>query len=114
MYLIELKTKKDADDFKMELFRVGWTGRDLHVGLLRDLTNSEFYWISDGSPVQEYSNWSGGEPNNVNNLENCVVAFNEYSNYRWLDGPCDRRWRKFDVVCYQPQKLKKCVVVENY
>ena len=46
----------------------------------------EFTWTDQ--TVFDYENWSGGEPNNVDGVENCVQA-NKNANFQWNDCPCN-------------------------
>ena len=56
--------------------------------------NCAFEW-SDHSPV-EYLNWKPNEPNNANDGEDCVFAYDypwDYGTFTWNDGHCDRAFR---------------------
>ncbi|CAG5136256.1 unnamed protein product [Candidula unifasciata] len=63
-----------------DIFREGdwkWTNR-------RDFSN--------------FTNWSGGEPNNLNNVENCLNMFQRL-NYRWNDENCNSNC---NFICVGP------------
>lgn len=45
----------------------------------------KFVWFSTGRPVNGYTNWRLGEPNNKNDNENCLTML---INGRWNDEPC--------------------------
>nr|XP_055053563.1 macrophage mannose receptor 1-like [Misgurnus anguillicaudatus] len=59
-------------------------------------SNSGFVW-SDQTP-SDYQNWASGEPNNVNNNENCAEYGTTY-NRRWNDRDCDTY---MDWICQIP------------
>jgi hypothetical protein len=48
----------------------GGTGQGLWIGLHRIEPGGKFIWV-DGTPL-DYTNWAGGEPNNVGERENCA------------------------------------------
>ena len=50
--------------------------------------NDQFTWI-DGSAL-EFSNWSGGQPDNYNGGEFCVEV-NRFGPTTWNDQPCDSK-----------------------
>lgn len=51
-------------------------------------TPRDFYWDSTGLTLNgTYSNWSAGEPNNLNGIEQCVDLFSK-KNYLWNDNNC--------------------------
>ena len=50
--------------------------------------NDQFTWI-DGSAL-EFSNWSGGQPDNYNGGEFCV-EMNRFGPTTWNDQPCDSK-----------------------
>eukprot|EP01033_Poteriospumella_lacustris_P016912 gene16912-12103_t len=54
-----------------------------HIGLNDKVTEGTFRW-SDGHPVV-YANWNSGEPNNINNNEDCVLVL---SDGLWNDVNC--------------------------
>nr|XP_055073387.1 macrophage mannose receptor 1-like [Misgurnus anguillicaudatus] len=59
-------------------------------------SNSGFVW-SDQTP-SDYENWSYGEPNNVNNNENCAEFGSNYGRM-WNDRDCDTY---MDWICQIP------------
>uniref|UniRef100_A0A146M2D9 Pulmonary surfactant-associated protein D n=1 Tax=Lygus hesperus TaxID=30085 RepID=A0A146M2D9_LYGHE len=71
------------------------TGTTWIGGTRLSSAQEEFFWITDGRPVNnEYVNWQPGEPNNGNaHNERCVEYFydpNDYheSNVAWNDQAC--------------------------
>ena len=63
------------------------------IGLSRDSNAQSFRWIDNSALI--YTNWSPGEPNNMNKNENCVVT-NWDSHGRWNDIACSN---SFYVIC---------------
>ena len=45
----------------------------------------QFVWLSTGRPVNAYTNWKLGEPNNANNNENCLIMSIDG---KWSDEQC--------------------------
>ena len=63
------------------------------------------YTWSDGSPVT-FLNWQSGEPNDVNNVENCAEMY--LANTRWNDMKCTGL---IGYICKQP--LGKVYIVNR-
>uniref|UniRef100_A0AAY4A2F4 Mannose receptor, C type 1b n=1 Tax=Denticeps clupeoides TaxID=299321 RepID=A0AAY4A2F4_9TELE len=65
------------------------------IGLSNQDPNIGFVW-SDGSS-SSFENWNDGEPNNANNVENCVELISTYySHGKWNDLHCEI---KKDFIC---------------
>ena len=73
------------------------------MGLRRMHTRSQFQWV-DGNPLEGYTNWTPGEPNNANGREMCtemLVSMTFWSN-KWNDVNCDAAGYKSITVCEKP------------
>jgi len=60
--------------------------QDIWIGFTDETDEGTFVW-SDGTEV-DYTNWSGGEPNNWSGDEDCTVV---RSNGSWNDLSCTRQ-----------------------
>ncbi|XP_040588256.1 mannose-binding protein C isoform X1 [Mesocricetus auratus] len=81
-------TPRNAEENKA----VQKVARDIaYLGLTDERTENRFLDLT-GRSVQ-YTNWNGGEPNNADNGEDCVVLL---TNGKWNDVPCSD---SFLVVC---------------
>ena len=49
---------------------------------------SNFVWASDGKVVTSYTNWHRGEPNHVNNDEDCAEFTADFG--AWNDVGCGK------------------------
>ena len=73
------------------------------MGLRRMHTRSQFQWV-DGNPLEGYTNWTPGEPNNADGREMCtemLVSKTFWSN-KWNDVNCDAAGYKSITVCEKP------------
>lgn len=59
--------------------------------------HTDWYWLSNGKPI-EYFSWKVGEPNNLANTnERCMNLMPKCDNYKWNDAPCD--YSKYYFIC---------------
>lgn len=75
-----LAVVRNADEQKWIYARFGSSDgrhRNLWIGLHRKEPGGDFFWV-DGAPL-DYTNWYGGEPNNLGGNETCVEMFGETS-----------------------------------
>ena len=63
------------------------------IGISDETTEGEFTYESNGKKIG-YKNWSGGEPNNSGNNEDCVMGGWGYG--KWNDINCGS---KYSFVC---------------
>ena len=64
----------------------------------------------------EYLNWKPNEPNNANDGEDCVFAYDypwDYGTFTWNDGHCDRAFRYVCQVYKEGQGSEQEVLVKN-
>ncbi|RUS76836.1 hypothetical protein EGW08_015408 [Elysia chlorotica] len=72
------------------------------LGLTDDVKEGEHVWV-DGEAL-DYSNWNNGEPNNWNNIQDCVELT---TSGKWNDRNCENG---YGVVCKRPvETLKFCL-----
>ncbi|EGD75334.1 salivary C-type lectin [Salpingoeca rosetta] len=77
---------------------IGATDRPRWIGGYRDLATGNFLW-ADGTPWA-FTNWANGEPNNLNNGEDCVsMGFRRFGGEEWNDADCLTRRRFACKVC---------------
>ena len=94
---------EDENQFVSDLLRN--TSGDSHgwIGLYRK-ADSKFYWLDDRPEEGNYQNWKGGEPNNNQSNEDCVVLIiklKERKSYRkWNDRKCTER--SHVAICQWP------------
>ncbi len=62
---------------------------------------NEGTWAYDNLEPFDYSNWSSGEPNNYNGIEDCVTMG---TNGLWNDVDCLSTY-DVSIVCKQPSYL---------
>ena len=79
------------------------------IGLQRNVSDSNFYWIDGTLLREEDSKWKPGQPDNSGGIENCVHVFGSASGGEkgmWNDFPCEisRSYRRngVAVVCEKP------------
>lgn len=121
MSLIEMTSKREADEFYAEAIRQGITKYGFWTGAERDPITNTFRWRSTGAEL-DYENFKEGEPNNTENSENCVFVMlwgNDPAAYIWNDCNCEVCSQlyggfAFGAACYRPSHVKKCIVLPNY
>ncbi|XP_031697694.1 C-type lectin lectoxin-Phi1-like [Anarrhichthys ocellatus] len=70
---------------------------------LRNQSNVDRKWLWSLPGVEFNANeteWVGGEPNDVNHPENCVMM----KNHKWIDDHCHRR---YPFICYDENNQNK-------
>lgn len=73
------------------------------LGLRKKHAKAEFQWV-DGTPLDGYSNWSRGEPNNDKGRELCteMMVSGTYRLRKWNDVRCDTAGYQPITVCEKP------------
>ena len=73
------------------------------LGLGRLQTNGPFRWV-DWSPLEGYTNWAPGEPNNGNGRELCseMLVSAKYWLNKWNNVHCDGSGYTPITVCEKP------------
>ena len=73
------------------------------MGLRRMHARSPFQWV-DGNPLEGYTNWIPGEPNNANGREMCteMLVWKTIWLNKWNDVNCDVARYKSITVCEKP------------
>ncbi|KAK3084198.1 hypothetical protein FSP39_009894, partial [Pinctada imbricata] len=66
------------------------------IGATDEQSEGQWVWIKS-QRIMTFTNWKFGEPNNLNNNENCLFLDGN-SDYRWNDAPCDVR---LNFICEQ-------------
>ena len=69
------------------------------LGLRKKNTLAQFQWL-DGTPLDGYTNWSPGEPNNDLGVELCTEIL---ASGRWNDVRCITDYKSM-TVCEKPLK----------
>ncbi|XP_072020400.1 macrophage mannose receptor 1-like [Amphiura filiformis] len=88
-----------ADEQSFLTNRASILGENLWIGLHDTMGEGNFVW-TDGSPL-DFTSWNAGEPNNMDNGEDCVHLNGAYQNAgTWNDLPCDRQHR---FICKKPK-----------
>ncbi|KAK3741516.1 hypothetical protein RRG08_018133 [Elysia crispata] len=95
----EVTTSKSQEE---NTFVVGLISSAVWLGLTDDVKEGEHIWV-DGTPL-DYSNWHDGEPNNWNNIQDCVELT---TSGKWNNRNCENG---YGVVCKRPvQDVKYCL-----
>lgn len=105
-YLATVTTQAENDYLVGRLQGDGWFGASdaATEGDWQWVTGPESgtsFWagLSDGAPVSgRFSNWSGGEPNNSSNNEDCSIYYSDGSG--WNDLDCSYSFNQYYVVEY--------------
>ncbi|KAL4231022.1 complement activation [Mactra antiquata] len=71
------------------------------IGLTDVVVENTWVWMDSKQILynQNYHNWHKGQPDNLNNDENCVVLDNDF-HYQWTDYPCTSL---FHYICELPE-----------
>ena len=61
------------------------------LGLQRNISDLEFYWVNGSELRGKYQNWSDGEPNNSGGLEHCayIKGHRDINKGQWNDCGCE-------------------------
>ncbi|XP_050405448.2 macrophage mannose receptor 1 [Patella vulgata] len=73
------------------------------IGLNDRISEGNFTWLDDNTQLN-YTFWGTGQPNNVNNSENCVYLQGARFTGRWLDFDCSK---KLNFICQKPARQSK-------
>ena len=73
------------------------------LGLKKMHPEGHFQWV-DGSPLEGYTNWTPGEPNNSNGRELCteMLLSTKFWLNKWNDVNCDAAGLKSITICEKP------------
>ncbi|XP_062381617.1 macrophage mannose receptor 1-like [Sardina pilchardus] len=104
--LISIHSQLDEPERRYEDYRQ----RDAWIGYSAPDPNAGYTW-SDGSS-SSFTNWQEGEPNNVNNMENCAGIY--FRSKKWNDFPCETKRQLFCEIRKGMTPLESNVTVPRY
>ncbi|XP_078686758.1 alpha-N-acetylgalactosamine-specific lectin-like [Branchiostoma floridae x Branchiostoma belcheri] len=80
----------ETNNFLKSLY--GSVSTNFWFGLHDQREEGRFEWI-DGTPLGPYNSWGPGEPNDWNNIQDCVYCYWTYPYYshtlQWNDAMCE-------------------------
>ena len=95
-YDLVVITSAEEDNFVYQRLESDNFG-ETWIGLSDRASEGTFVWV-DGTSIDGYDHWDGGEPNDGGGGEDCAIIMREQRNRRtkWDDRPCPTR---YDFVC---------------